>query len=290
MVCLFRFTGIALLFLFTACVVKELPYNGDDHLIPVCNAFVSPDQAFSIHLSYSANITGHITTMDEANIDVYENGKLQNIVFLEENGLYSSDFFPKAGNVYCIDVWKNGVKLLSACDTVPDKVSIEDPCWQFPVGMLDEWTQAGLVTFTFKDDPDQKNYYEILLALKYEERLQHVYLMEIDNEFISLHTDRSWLNVPSFLFTDSLIHGKTVNIEIRADGGGGPKTVIFRNVSRSYYLYRKRLAAHQYLQNREREVDLSFFRSEPVDMFSNINGGLGIFLAYYQDIQDCRAK
>ena len=85
-----------------------------------------------------------------------------------------------------------------------------------------------------------------------------------------------------------MIQGKTVDIQIRTQAAAPIPIVVFRNVSHSYYQYRKRLPVHQFLQVRERDVDLSFFRGEPIDMFSNINGGLGIFAAYYQDIKECR--
>jgi hypothetical protein len=279
----------SIIFLFSSCT-KELPYSGNDFNVPVCNAFISPDQALTIHLSYSANITGAVATMDGASIDVYENGELLPIAFVENNGFYKSDFFPQAGNIYSIDVWKDGIKLLTACDTLPEKVIIVDSAWQFPVGMMDTSTDAGLVTFSFVEDPLRKNYYEIMLcSYGRGNELYFNYLMEINNEFISLNTDHSWLDIRSFLFSDSLIQGKTVDIQIRTQGSiSSQPIVILRNVSRSYYQYRQRLPVHQFLQVRKRDENISFFRGEPIDMFANVNGGLGVFVAYYQDIKECR--
>jgi len=153
---LFRHISIVVLFFLTACI-KELPYFGSYDPLPVCNAYISPDQVFTVHLSYSANMMGAVASLDGAKIDVYENGALLEVDFTEENGFYRSDFYPIAGNVYSIDVWKDGAKLFSACDTIPEKVSIENPTWLFPVGMIDEWTQAGLASFTFTDDPNSNN-------------------------------------------------------------------------------------------------------------------------------------
>lgn len=277
-------------FLLWGCT-KEIPYIGNDTPLPVCNAFVSQDQELKIRLSNSVNITDFSTTaIAGAEIDFYENGELRTVDFTEDNGYYVSDFRPAAGSIYSIDVWKDGTKLLSACDTLPEKVTIEDPTWQFPVGMMDESTQAGLVTFSFTDDEKRNNYYEIMLAGKHgKDKLIYNYLMEINNEFISLNTDHSWQDIRSFLFSDSLIQGRTVDIRIRTQGSiSSQPIVILRNVSRSYYQYRKLWTTHQFLQNWERAANLSFFRGEPIEMFTNVTGGLGIFAAFYQDIKECR--
>jgi hypothetical protein len=278
-----------MIFAFTACT-KEIPYTGKNDALSVCNAFISPDQKLKIHLSHSANITGAMVALAGATIKVYENDELRSVDFIEEDGYYSSGFRPVAGSVYSLDVWKKGIKLLSACDTIPDSVIVENPTWQFPVGMMDEWTQAGLVRFSFTDNKQTNNYYEIMLAGKSdEEELRYNYLMEINNDFISLNTDQSWQNIRSILFSDSLIQGKTVDIQIRSQGTVSSRPiVILRNVSRSYYWYRKQLPVHLFLQGRERDIDLSFFRGEPVDMFTNIIGGLGVFYAYNQDIKECQ--
>jgi len=281
--------NIILLFFFTACV-KELPYTGCNDFTPVCNAFITPDHGLTVYLSYSADIMGVVVTLEGAKIDVYENGVLKNVDFTEDNGFYRSDFYPSAGNIYSIDVWKDEIKIFSASDTIPEKMIIQNPTWQFPVGMIDEWTTAGLVSFSFEDDPHCKNYYEIMLAYRsHDGLLGYNYIMEINNEFMTLNTDRSWQDIRSALFSDSLINGKSVDMKIRTQGviNSNP-IIIFRNVSWSYYQYRKRLPVHQFLQNRERAVDLSFFRGEPIEMYTNIEGGFGVFAAYYQDIRECQ--
>lgn len=273
--------------IFFACK-KEISYNGSDELIPVCNAFISQDQVLKIHLSYSANIIGTVVTLDGAEIKVYENGHLRIIDFIEDNGYYISNFYPENGNFYYIEVWKDNKKLVTAYDTIPYSTAIEKPEWRFPVGMIDEWTMAGLVSFRFTDDSKSKNYYEIMIAKYNNDVLDHNYIIEINNEFISLNTDRSWLDIRSILFSDSLIQGKTVNVEIKTQGSERqPPVVILRNVSYNYYRYRQRLPVHQFLQGKERDIDLSFFRGEPIDMFTNIDGGLGVFVAYNQDIKEC---
>jgi len=130
----------------------------------------------------------------------------------------------------------------------------------------------------------------MLAHRSYDDVLEYLACMEINNEFVSSNTDRSWEDIKSFVFSDSLFQGKTVEIQIKVQGTSkdNPPFVVLRNVSKSYYQYRRQWTAHQFLQSRERTVDLSFFRGEPINMFSNINGGLGIFVAYSQDIKECR--
>jgi len=232
-----------------------------------------------------------IFSLDGADIKFYKNGILYPVDFTENNGLYSTKFNPISGDIYSIDVWKDGIKLLSACDTIPGVVLIENPIWQPSFGMMDEWTQAGLVSFSFSDDPLCKNFYEIMLARKSykNDGLEYLACMEINNEFITSSTDRSWQDIKSFVFSDSLFQGKTVDIQIKVQSTFQvPPFIVLMNVSQSYYQYRRQWITHQFLQNRNREANLSFFKGEPVDMFTNINGGLGVFVAYNQDIKECQ--
>jgi hypothetical protein len=47
------------------------------------------------------------------------------------------------------------------------------------------------------------------------------------------------------------------------------------------------LEAHFYNQNVDRENIYQLFKGDPVELYSNVTNGLGIFAGYSQDIKEC---
>ena len=131
----------------------------------------------------------------------------------------------------------------------------------------------------FEDEPGVDNYYEVVLC-------------DFQNEFCK----NIIINSPVFsrgsqdyfkrtLFTDELFKDKSIKLPIYIYQYAGCKKVWLRNVSKSYYDYFTSLSAHVEAQNVLRLDDTPldlFFRPLPTELYSNVEGALGVFASYTQ--------
>jgi hypothetical protein len=166
----------------------------------------------------------------------------------------------------------------------------------YPYGYDQNNAPISLFELTFKDVPLDKNYYE--LALYYKDGSKSFFylnLPEIKSDDIVMRDEGDMdYNPHAILLADKLFNGTDVVVKFKAldfsiGTFGNPPVlinnyyVVLRSISESYYKYKKYLLRHNYNQNNSGSLDDPLhllFSGEPSNMYTNINGGYGIFVGY----------
>ena len=268
---------------FTTCVseVEFKEVDLDDKF--VINSLITHEKPIEIYLcKLSGILNDSFEVVNHQNINLYENGELKWSGNEGIDGKYLTEITPIVGKRYKLEFTDNNGNLISSKDTLPEKVKITDATNLYPVYSDNYGTTYGKITLTFTDEPYKRNYYEIVIL---NESNGIVQSLKVKNQVITYDIDHNPNPTGTLLFTDELFEGKQLILEIFTDSY--KPSVVLKNVSRNYYEYRKSINIHFYNQNVERYDVYSMFKGDPVELYSNVSNGLGIFAGYTQDIKVC---
>lgn len=252
----------------------------------VINSLFSTDSLFKISITQSALITEptNYNTIDNATIELYENGILSEKITGGINGLYQSDdFYIKHGNNYEIFVKQTGIETVNAISSTPKVVDITSATYE------ETYINYNYIDcrVSFTDPPNEKNYY--MLNLKTYEVFDdgtivgytagdYTYYERWDPIF------EEWADLDgmSRIFSDELIDGKRYDLSLLIGQGNilhngkqkGKGYVEFYLNAISKEMYDYIITYKKYAEAKETPM------IEPAKVYSNINGGLGIFAGY----------
>ncbi len=256
----------------------------------VVTGFLSPgDTEMKFIVSSNQRIYGELNTEEiPINIKAYLSDGLKEVA-LESVGTsfsVSSEIMPVAyGKTYTVRVSDD---LSSSCEstcTVPLKRNFQ--------------LQADTVSSTKSHMMEPGHYYyEVIKNLKvsFSDFAGEKNYYRLEGEISSYHTlkpsgkivrDKFPLTFEKELFTDNLVDGKVVilnsddNLYYYTHGDSSIITLYLLNTEESYYLYHKSIMDHNFDEN-------PFAEATPV--YSNINGGLGVFTSYTIDSLIFRMK
>ena len=268
---------------FTTCV-SEVDFSEDDFDNKfVVNSLITSEGLIEIYLTkLSGILNDSFEFVNHQNIKLYEDGELRWSGNKGINGKYITEIIPFAGKEYKLEFTDNNGNLINSIDTLPEKVKITDATNFYPVYTDSHETSYGKITLTFTDEAKKNNYYEIAIL---NENNGIVQTLKVKSPVITYDVDHNPNPTGTLLFTDELFEGKQLTLEIFTDSY--KPSVVLKNVSRNYYEYRKSINIHFYNQNVERYDIYSMFKGDPVELYSNVTNGLGIFAGYTQDIKVC---
>jgi len=287
--------------LFLPSCQKDLSTNqGSFESSLVVNSQFSPDGLWCISVSNTKDILDSksvIENIDDATIILEDRSLNIDIPVVNEgNGQYKSKgFLPEEGHQYEIFVQKDGYKTARAFTYVPSNASViiskkeEDNSFNEKL--------VYKLSIEIEDDPNQQNYYVWELVsgddnagLVYHgeelEELQN-YLKEnlpknqpksgistalsSDGIFIGESYSEDFFIVPNEEVTDGTSSGS-------GTGGSGStdKKLYLKVKSVSQDLYRY----HESLKSHKNSANLNTSISTPLEIFSNIENGYGIFGSY----------
>ncbi len=147
------------------------------------------------------------------------------------------------------------------------------------------------MTLSFRDPPTPGDYYRVVVKHFYGKEyydgyydftVENFYTAEMGDLLGPAETQNEYQ-----IYADELYNGKTVDLKLsfaahtyRDYQGELPNSttsiqVQLQNISPSYYLYLKTFS--------EYSNSIDFF-SEPIQVFSNVSGGIGIFGAYSSNV------
>ena len=193
---------------------------------------------------------------------------------LDESHYCSSHYLYSSDRITLKAVTING-DTLTACDTIPEPVKIESANFISHAYTSVYGTDYGMAVVEFQDPPEQNNYYE-LLFLRGSNYIQG---FKIQNEFINIDFENDPNPPNTILFSDAHINGSAAHLEVFLNTANSPK-VILRSCSRAYYQYKKSLHLHLSTQNNSRDDIYDMFSGDPVELYTNVEGGLGIVASY----------
>ncbi|MCK4662327.1 MAG: DUF4249 domain-containing protein [Bacteroidales bacterium] len=251
---------------------------------------------FGLELSESVSIfdTSSQKFINDATVIISsENQVIDTMKFIDSLNYYATDFFPEIDKNYQLKVSKEGFETVFANDIVPNKINIIDYKVLPIAGINDCGDIFSEITITFEDPINEKNYYEIIVTGADDNNIEHIF--SNDNIITSESYYPSLLSFEAkdpecLLFNDNNINGKKHELKIYywapmfTDKDGVNCHIIklkFNSVSQNYYKYKTSLLQHLYNQ----QWDILYGLGEPVNVFSNINNGYGIFAGYQTDIE-----
>lgn len=277
----------------------------------VINSILNPDTYFQVQVGHTSKMTDTSNVLiDKAIVELWMDNKLIESLGYVGQGLYKSEMSkPMPGHIYQIKVSAPGYEEVTAYDTIPLTVEITDAFYIFHFETdINRPSNADMVV-EFSDPFDEENYYELIFYSKYTHYdywngyNDTVTTISYYNDFliydpILIAEGDIDYKPTSAYFSDKLFDGKKVTISLNIDTygggwlngicdfGGGFKIAELRTISYSYFQYRKKWTQHLYNQGIDLNIQDSdefrafLFTGEPVNMFSNVENGYGVFIGY----------
>ncbi len=246
----------------------------------VVNSIFTQDSIWNVSLTWTRNIRdfpGHysyqpvggnarVTLLDE-NYSPIEDLKFSP----EGNFRFYSSLVSQSGKKYNIEVELKGEAILKGQSYVPLFVpilsaSVDSSSYQL--------TEEVIVDVVFKDPVDRPDYYQVKVLKRINDQIgdENLNFTPVDQ---TLSNDYS--SSENLLISDDTFNGREYKLQLRVRKSGysqieGPVRIVLESLSREYYQY-------SITKNLQANTSRDAF-SQPVQIFTNIENGLGIFAGY----------
>lgn len=254
---------------------------------PVVNAYIAADAPMRVWLSKTRSpMSNQDVAFDDATVIVSEGESDDTLAF--DGSSYFSDKVAKAGHEYALKIYSDDTLCAFSYDIIPtDVTDYQVTGFVDSAGINGEGYRYSQFEIVFRDDARQRNFYEI--AVELDEFDEYEYRWCSSDDLSAQAEGMESSAAKYFLFCDDLFNGQEKHMKVRyspsvwSTGGlvGYNHVVVhFRTVSESYYKYRKTISATV----AEQDADFWQGMADPTIMFTNINGGYGIFAGYAERI------
>ena len=282
--------------LFASCdIVVDLDIPEHERVL-VVNSILTTDSMINASISHSVGAfdASSISYVNNATVEIYEDGVLlgemnEEVSFsynymdeLDSIYVYNFNQNPVAGKIYSYEIAHPDYEAVRAETTVPAAVKLN----VYDVTLLSEEDDEKhyRVRFSFNDAPED-NFYRLRLRNPNAYYDGFDYFESNDASMISsagVESDGATFYGDEALFDDEMFNGtekeisidffdsKSLWFEEQDDGYEKEYTLELTSVSESYYTYIRSLRAHYDNQ------DQFIFAGEPVQVFTNIENGLGV--------------
>jgi hypothetical protein len=277
-----------ILFLLTSCS-KEVVIDLPDHEGKlVINSLFSPDTLLYVHISQSRVTTDTFFLLQNTPVVVLkytdETDTLQSI----GNGYYVlRNHIPQVQTRYNIDVFSMEYGKATASDKIPEEALFEAINYVHKAGIDEEGYSFSSITIRFNDSPIEDNYYELMLMKEFavsKKKSKKLGLWSND----AVIKNEGYVNevYDNLIFSDELINGKSHTLAFNfyhcldESNIASRYFIHFRSVSENYFFYKKKLMLH--FENQF--GDIWDGTGNPVNLYSNVENGYGIFAGYSEDM------
>ncbi|MCK4661228.1 MAG: DUF4249 domain-containing protein [Bacteroidales bacterium] len=278
---------LVLLIILIACektVYIDIPDKG--RMITV-NSLFNPDSLLKVSVSKSCYIMNNdIQAIENATVEVYENGNLIETLAYLNNGLYKSTTQkPSSGNTYKIKV------------TVPDMGTVETKSYiPLETNIISIDTASVMRTdidgyryeqlefrVKFKDDANTNNYYLLeptqIGIYTYDDDYNDTIITDTTQYFMYVESNDpsivEYLWGKGLLFNDNLFNGNTYEFVFSSEKYFYDTTSIvinLKSISEDYF---------KYLATYYKHMDANWDPfMEKISVYSNVEGGVGVFGGY----------
>lgn len=266
----------------------------------VVNALFSPDSLLKMHVSLSKSPKTssdfihqdyeHINFVENATIRLYKDGQyLQDLDYVE-NGWYTSSHYPVENSTYRVEVIVLGFEMVWAESYVPryPEITEQAVCKYIGPAVIDDIDYLARETKIFFKDEIGVDYYGFIGFMG---SFTFIDRQKVTDPSLLADVDFSILYGDFFSvinFRDVLFEGQNKTLSFQGSGFGINTTstgfdLRFGSVSKEYYKYYDALYKHLVNANPDTQyldpIQL-LFMGNPIETYSNINGGLGIFAGY----------
>ena len=257
----------------------------------VINSLFNTDSLWEVEISASQYIYdfGTIPLINDAAVTI--NNSTGNTITLvnQGNGLYTSGTEkPQTGQVYSINVSHTNYENASSTNQLPGELQVSNIELQDQTMVSGE--QFRKISITFQDSPDPDFYMIRIVGGFWVETYDSLgmpdsslipYPMWVFSQSPAVENSNPNNMQPTIIFKDELFNGTQYTIDLLVEEYifGGEKENIkdiyisISKISEEYYWYEKSYQAYVSSQNNQ-------FFSQPVQVYTNIENGLGIFAGF----------
>ncbi len=289
----------------------EIEFPNSEPLIAVSCLFTK-DSSFVVNVNQTSSFNDSVShKITNATCKLFADNQFVENLTHSSDGFYTSPSNYKAdyNTVYKIEISSEDLPVVSAINEIPQPVQITNLTKQDSVMFGEDGKYLHQLDITIDDPSEIDNYYEFTIFAYYKLDYSNVWwldsteLAEIDTSYhiktvvpqsqdIVLKNEGLLDYYPhTFPFSDELFNGQTYTLNINyllpESTTSYNETQIYlitdyqlivavRSVSEDYYKYKKKLIIHQ--ENQDSDIWNGI--GDPVQMFSNIKNGYGIFAGY----------
>ncbi len=272
--------------------------NSAEYNTLVINGLLNPNDSINLFL-HKVNSMEEIgfSPISDASIMLFEDNTYLCDLDPDSTGNYKSDFIPQYGKEYQIEIEHEQYESLSAETHLPFPVLVDSTLFKKNAGTSFLGDNYSETTIYFTDPPNEVNYYEIIVFCTWQDWLTKDVAYDNDIYFPYTMTDPVLSNSGCLdnnsnfaYFSDELIDGQSYSLNIHTLMNTAMMSsnfqyfVCFKSVTKEMYLYHKSMTNHLYHQSGLALEFLIIDPGNPVNMYSNIEGGLGIFAGYHDQL------
>jgi hypothetical protein len=275
------YIAIATIFLFSSCV-KEVEFDAEVKQPKLAiNSYFTPDSSWKVHIGNSLSVIDNQDpqNIENATVNVYDasNNWVATLTH-DMYGIYSSSStYPQAGQSYRIEAAATNYTNVTAQDVAPNAVPILSID---TASVVYDGDDALEVQVNFQDPSSTDNHYVIqVFGYDLNERRR----IDFGMNDIILNDDGNSGYDRSFTFTDDLINDQSHTLDLYIDhyytdpmySDFDSLEVELISASYAFYQYGRTYKLWR------RSSDDPF--SQPVQVYSNVDAGHGIFAGYSKD-------
>lgn len=280
--------SFTLLYCLQSCIKESnMQISNTDSQLVIGSLF-SPDTLLQVYVGKTSSMNEQPNFIEDASILVTQNGQSIGVLEYLGEGWYRSNHYPEEGVKYRIEVSVPNYEQVWAESEVPINPEIVGVPYAKRVGIMNVNQTSTLVYdtyFSFLDSDIHVDYYEIFMSL------MNLDFDRIDDPSIRMDSNFDIPNVvETIVFSDVLFNGLVKDMHLPSFGSANPEDtwfspiwLRFHSVSKEYFMYRRSLYRHIHLQNTSFYVNdplTLLFLGEPIDLYTNIHGGTGIFAGF----------
>jgi hypothetical protein len=267
---------------------KVIEFKGEiTQPLPVLYAFVQPDSLVFATLTSSEFFLAEYDsfgTIDNAEMKLFVNGR--NIGAMMYNAIdlrYYSDYRTQSNDVIRIEISTPGFGNFFCENTVPQPAQIISLDTSVKINGNNTFYNISL---KFQDNIYEKNYYRVVVFSLSESGLERLKIESDDNIFARENGENDILSSSNSynVFKDELINGQeyTLKFDVSANVKNTSKIIIqLQTLSYDYYMYLKTRGVA------ESSGGIGAIFGEPVQIYSNVKGGVGILGTYSVSEKSC---
>ena len=266
----------------------------DQEILPVVNCIIKSDSIIKLEINSTQPIFENGNTiLSDAFILLYSEDKVIDTLLNNGENLFISTQRTQVNKKYSIEADVNGFDLLTASDMIPEATQIRPLYYRDSVTRDVDGDLISQALIEIIDTDPERNFFEldlnVLVFSGSTDGFERIDVYFDTNNDLVLESSGLLGSYPdTVVFTDDLFNMETYTMNINYGGiyflfDTGLEQISFydliievRSVSENYYNYKKTLIAHQEIQ----EADVWYGVGEPLNVFSNIDNGYGIFAGF----------
>ncbi len=276
------FTPFVILFSLLSCQkVIEIDLPPADSKV-VVNSFFTDGSQIKVHLSKSIGILENgFPECNDATVVLLINDVKTDTLY-PDDGYFYSHVIAEIGKSYSLVVSAPDMDSVFCEDIVPEKAILQNYVFTDSVLIDEDGFVINELKLDFQDIAGP-NFYEVELVANDFVSGEKVFLwFKKNSDPIITSTGLLDYSPRTLIFSDKMFDGKHCSVKIYFAANWDLDynlKIIFRSVSETYFKYKEKQFAYLF----SLENDIFSGMSEPIQLYSNITGGYGIFAGYSSD-------